>query len=321
MSARAPIKRIPLDDRITAFPIGRPNLYEFWLTAVKLFWSPSDYDPREDAYDYTHRLSDSERHLIEMVLGFFASADFLINVNIAERFKNEVDLPEASMWYNSQMFMEDIHSTVYSRMLETIVTDPRKRESLFDSVRVIPAVGSIAKFIQGTTDSRESFATRLVRMICAEGVLFFSSFAVIFWFGSRGLLHGLCAVNRLINRDETYHALFGVELYEMLDRESKLSIDRVIEIFEEAVAIGVEFVRDAVPVPLPGLNMSTLEQYVQYQADTILGHMGLSSRWGVANPYPFMQKMSLENKANFFEVQVVDYSHTIRASGARDESY
>lgn len=313
--ARAPIARIPLDDRITTFPIARQKLWEHYNTMLKLFWTSDSYHAGHvDAHQYETTLTEGERTLVDHILAFFASSDNLICANLVERFSVEVDIPEARMFYNAQIANEDIHATTYSLMIETMVKDIQKKKRLFNALRDMPSVGRIIEFIQSATASQESFAVRLLRMVAAEGILFFGSFGAIFWLDSRGLLPGFCSVNKYVARDETLHALFAVELYSMIDEGEKLTVTQVHAIFREAVQLSMGFIEAAIPVPLVGLNVGSLTQYVQHQVDVILHHMKLPLLYKVENPFLFSQKLNMANKSNFFEVTPTDYSHFAKYS-------
>jgi ribonucleotide reductase beta subunit family protein with ferritin-like domain len=320
-SHQHPIVRIPEDSRITTFPIARPRLWEMYKTTLRLFWTSEDYDGKDDVFQYNNVLSSQEKNLVDLVLAFFASADNLVNVNILDRFREEVGIVEATMFYNFQAAMEDIHATTYSKMIETMITDSTKRHMLYKAVEHMPSVRNIAKFIQSTTESSDSFATRLVRMICVEGAVFFGSFGIIYWFASKGLLPGLTSVNQYIARDETYHTLFAIELYNMLGAEFKLSQSELYAILDEALKVASDFISEAIPNPVIGLSIATLVQYVQHQIDVILHHMALPVRYKVENPFSFMKMLNMETKGNFFEYKVTSYSHVVEQTSADDDDY
>jgi len=307
----APIAYIPGDSRSTAFPIGRPALFELYDKMFNCFWSPSVIRLEDDARHYD-ALTPAEQRTIDYTLGFFANSDSLVNDNLVGRFMAEVPIFEAGLFYRLQCSDEDVHAITYSKLIDKYIANPVRRERIFAAAMRLPSVKRIADFIRATTASNASFAERLLRMICVEGVLFPQTFAEIFWFGKRGLLPGLAQSNQLISRDETLHTLFAIELYNMINEDAKLSKERVLEIFAEAIEIGNQFIRDKCPEPLfdaiaGPLNADLLLEYGKHQVNIILEKLGHAPHYDAHNPFPFMEMQMMANHGSFFERKITDY--------------
>lgn len=310
-SSIAPINYIASDSRITAFPIGRPELYELYEKMFNCLWSPSIIRLEDDVRHYD-ALTDAERQTIDYTLGFFATSDGLVNENLVGRFMGDIPIYEAGLFLRQQCSGEDVHAITYSKLIDKYIADPVRRASIFNSINTLPSVKRIADFIRATTASEAAFAERILRMICVEGVLFPQTFAEIFWFGKRGLLPGLAQSNQLISRDENLHTLFAIEIYNMLTPSAKLSRERVLEIFEEAIDIGNQFVREKCPEPLfdrvaGPLNADLLREYGEHQVNIILEKLGYATHYVATNPFPFMEMQNMANHGNFFERKITDY--------------
>jgi ribonucleoside-diphosphate reductase beta chain len=249
-------------------------------------------------------LNEGEKHFISHVLAFFAASDGIVNENLAVNFMSEVQIPEARCFYGFQIMMENIHSETYALLIDTYIRDPKQKDRLFHAIDTIPAVTKKAewalKWIENGT-----FAERLVAFAAVEGIFFSGSFCSIFWLKKRGLMPGLTFSNELISRDEGLHCEFACLLYSML--QQKLSHERVLQIIEDAVAIEKEFVTDALPVNLIGMNAKLMSQYIEFVADRWLSELGYPKRYGSENPFDFMEMISLQGKTNFFEKRVGDY--------------
>lgn len=307
MSQPFPVSTEPLlqenRQRFVLFPIKHDAVWQKYKQAEASFWTAEEVDLHEDLADW-ERLSKDEKHFISHVLAFFAASDGIVNENLAINFMNEVQIPEARCFYGFQIMMENIHSEMYSLLINTYIKDPVERDYLFHAIDTVPAVQRKAewalRWIQNGT-----FAERLVAFMSVEGIFFSGSFCSIFWLKKRGLMPGLSFSNELISRDEGLHCEFAVLLYTML--QEKLSEERVREIVMDAVEIEKSFVTDALPVSLIGMNARLMQQYIEFVADRWLQALGYSKVYNASNPFDFMELISLQNKTNFFEKRVGDY--------------
>lgn len=290
-------------DRFVLFPIKFPRLWEMYKKSEQSFWTAEEVDLHADQKDW-ERLSDDERHFIKHVLAFFAASDGIVNENLAVNFMREVQLPEARCFYGFQIMMENIHSEMYSLLIDTYIKDPQEKQYLLSAIDTVPAVGKKAdwalRFI-----ANGSFAERLVAFAAVEGIFFSGSFCSIFWLKKRGLMPGLCTSNEFISRDEGMHCDFACLLYSML--ESKLSSEQVYAIITEAVRYEHEFVTSALPVSLIGMNSKLMCQYIEFVADRLLVALGYDKVYNSSNPFDFMEMISLQGKTNFFEKRVSEY--------------
>jgi len=292
--------------RFVIFPIKHDALWAMYKKHVASFWTAEEIDLSQDQKDWV-KLNDDERHFIKMVLAFFAASDGIVMENLAERFMSEVQVQEARSFYSFQIAMENIHSEVYSLLLDTYVKDKEEKSKLLNAIETIPAVQLKAnwamKWIKSPT---ASFAERLFAFALVEGVFFSSSFCAIFWLKKRGLMHGLTFSNELISRDEGLHVDFATLLYTTMIKH-KLTQERVEEIVKEAVNIECEFCSKAIPVKLIGMNSEAMIQYVQFVTDRLLYTMGYKKIYNVTNPFDWMEMISLQGKTNFFEKRVGEY--------------
>ncbi len=290
--------------RFVLFPIQHAKEWKFYKKAVASFWTSDEIDLRPDLNDW-HRLTDNERWFISHVLAFFAASDGIVNENLAGRFMTEVQWPEARCFYGFQIAIENIHSETYSLLIDTYITDAAEKTRLFNAIETVPCVQKKAAWAQRWISSERSFAERLVAFACVEGIFFSGSFCSIFWLKKRGLMPGLTFSNELISRDEGLHCDFACLLYSQL--EEKLTQARVAEIFRDAVAYEQEFVRDALPVNLIGINAEWMSQYIEFCADRLLYQLGHEKLYGTKNPFDWMELISLQGKTNFFEKRVAEY--------------
>jgi len=252
-------------------------------------------------------MSENEQHFVKHVLAFFAASDGIVNENLAMNFANEVQIPEARCFYGFQIAIENIHSEVYSLLIDTYVRDPTEKKFLFNAIETIPCVRKKANWALRWTDNEHaSFAERIVAFSAVEGIFFSGSFCAIFWLKKRGLMPGLTFSNELISRDEGLHCDFACLMYQML--ENKLPESRVHDIIRDAVDSEKEFVVSALPVELIGMNSKTMTQYIEFVADRLLGALGVSKLYGTSNPFEWMDLISMEGKTNFFEKRVGEYS-------------
>jgi len=293
--------------RFVLFPIQYHEIWQMYKKAEASFWTAEEVDLSKDLHDWNNRLSDNERHFISHVLAFFAASDGIVNENLVERFSNEVQAAEARCFYGFQIMMENIHSETYSLLIDTYIKDPAQREYLFDAVETVPCVKKKADWaLTWITDQRASFAERLVAFAAVEGIFFSGSFASIFWLKKRGLMPGLTFSNELISRDEGMHTDFACLLFSHLKRRPHP--DTVNKIITEAVTIEQEFLTDALPVALIGMNAELMCQYIEFVADRLLVALGCPKHYNSTNPFDFMDMISLQGKTNFFEKRVSDYS-------------
>merc|ERR1712154_590860 len=250
--------------------------------------------------------SDNEKYFIKNVLAFFAASDGIVNENLVEHFMSEVQIPEARCFYGFQIAIENIHSEMYSLLIDTYIKDGKEKENLFNAIETIPAVQKKAKWaLRWINAGNASYAERVVAFAAVEGIFFSGSFAAIFWLKKRGLMPGLTFSNELISRDEGLHTDFACLMYSHL--KNKLTEERVLKIVCEAVEIETEFLTDALPVSLIGMNCGLMTRYIQFVADRLLKELGCPKRWNVENPFDFMDNISLEGKTNFFEKRVGEY--------------
>lgn len=291
--------------KYSAFPIKYPDLFQMYKKAVATFWTVEEVPLSQDIVDWREKLNDDERNFIKHILGFFAGSDGMVMENLNNNFAEEVTDPSARLFYAFQGFNESVHSEMYALLLDSLVEDEDERNKLFDSIETIPAVGKKASWAQKYLGRDRSFAERLVAWVCVEGLLFSGSFCAIFWLRNRGLMPGLGLSNEFISRDEGLHQQFGELLYSKL--ENKLSLEKIKEIIFEAVTNEKEFICDAIPCRMVGMNADLMSQYIEFVADRIFVALGHPKQFNSENPFDFMQLISLEGKTNFFEKRVSEY--------------
>ncbi|KAK4388521.1 Ribonucleoside-diphosphate reductase small chain A [Sesamum angolense] len=281
------------------------------------FWTAEEADLSQDVQHW-EMLSRSKKHFISHVLAFFAASDGIVLENLAARFLNDVQIPEVRAFYGFQTAMENIHSEMYSLLLETYIKDSKEKHTLFNAVENISCVAQKAKWALNWIRSSSSFAERLVAFACVEGIFFFGSFCAIFWLKKRGLMPGLTFSNELISRDEGLHCDFACLLYSLLRKQ--LHWQRVHIIVQEAVEIETEFVCDALPCALIGMNSTLMSQYIKFIADRLLVALGYEKKYNVENPFDWMEFISLQGKTNFFERRVGNYQKASVMSSLQDGS-
>lgn len=293
--------------RFVLFPIQYQEIWQMYKRAEASFWTAEEIDLSHDISDWNYRLNDNERYFISRVLAFFAASDGIVNENLVERFSNEVQVAEARCFYGFQIMMENIHAEAYSLLLDTYIKDVTERQFLFDAMDTIPCIKRKADWaLRWISDKRVTFAERLVAFAAVEGVFFSGSFAAIFWIKKRGLMPGLTYSNELISRDEGLHTDFATLLFSHLKRRPHPNVVR--KIIEEAVSIEKEFLADALPVGLIGMNARLMCQYIEFVADRLYVSLGNEKIYKSSNPFDFMDMVSLQGKTNFFEKRVSDYS-------------
>ncbi|EKM80389.1 hypothetical protein AGABI1DRAFT_113579 [Agaricus bisporus var. burnettii JB137-S8] len=292
--------------RFVLFPIQYPEIWQMYKKAEASFWTAEEMDLSKDLHDWTNRMNDNERHFISHVLAFFAASDGIVNENLIERFSNEVQAAEARCFYGFQIMMENIHSETYSLLIDTYIKDPVQRDYLFDAIETIPCIKRKAEWaLKWISDKRSTFAERLIAFAAVEGIFFSGSFASIFWMKKRGLMPGLTFSNELISRDEGMHTDFACLLFSHLKRRPHPEVVKAI--ITEAVVIEQEFLTDALPVKLIGMNAELMCQYIEFVADRLLVALGNEKLYNKTNPFDFMDMISLQGKTNFFEKRVSDY--------------
>jgi len=300
----------------TLFPIkpSEQHLYRMYKQSVAVFWTPDEIDFSKDIADWK-KLSEPEKHFIGRVLAFFAGSDGIVMENLVTRFQGEVDSQVVKLFYSFQNAMEGIHSETYSLLIDTYVKDEEEKSKLFNAITTIPCIEKKAEWALNWMGSDKSFATRLVAFACVEGIFFSGAFCSIFWLKKRALLPGLTFSNELISRDEGLHTQFAVALFHTL--KTKIFEDTIHEIIKQAVELEKEFICDALPCSLIGMNAKMMSQYIEFVADRLAVQLGTPKIFGAQNPFDFMDLISLEGKTNFFEKKVSDYSRTIVTT--RDE--
>ncbi len=290
-------------NRFVLFPIQNDEVWQYYKKSQASFWTAEEIDLSQDQKDWNN-LNDNERHFIKHVLAFFAASDGIVNENLAVNFMQEVQMPEARCFYGFQIMMENIHSETYSLLIDTYIKDPKEKDYLFNALETVPAVQKKGEWALKWINS-ENFAERLIAFAAVEGIFFSGSFCSIFWLKKRGLMPGLTFSNELISRDEGLHCDFACLLYSYL--QNKLSEERVQGIIADAVRIEQEFVTDALPVSLIGMNAKTMAQYIEFVADRLLVSLGCGKLYNATNPFDFMEMISVQGKTNFFEKRVAEY--------------
>jgi ribonucleotide reductase beta subunit family protein with ferritin-like domain len=294
------------DSKYTILPVKHHDIYDMYKKAVSSFWVEEEIDLAKDLNDWNYKLNDDERYFISMILAFFAGSDGLINENLGQRFYNEIQNSEARLFYGFQIAMEGIHQEVYAKIIDTYIRDKKQKEELFNAMSVFPCIKKKADWCKKHINSTESFATRLVAFACVEGIAFSGAFCSIFWCKKRGLLQGLSFSNELISRDEALHTEFAVLLYSKL--QNKLPFKKIKEIIMEMVEIECEFICEALPCRLLGMNSSSMSEYIKFVADRLSVQLGYDKIYDAKNPYEWMLLISLQSKTNFFENKVSEYA-------------
>jgi ribonucleoside-diphosphate reductase subunit M2 len=294
------------ENRYVMFPIKDESIWKMYKKQVDSFWRAEEIDLTKDLLSWK-TLTDEEQYFIKMIIAFFAASDGIVSENLALRFMGDVQLSEARAFYGFQIAMENIHSETYSLLIETYINDREEKHKLFNAVQNFPCIRKKADWaIKWIQDKRSSFATRLVAFACVEGIFFSGSFCSIFWLKKRGLMPGLSFSNELISRDEALHCEFAVLLYSKIIK--KLKKEKIYEIITEAVTIEKEFICEALPCRLIGMNSELMSQYIEFVADRLLLQLGYDKHYNTNNPFPWMELISLNGKTNFFEKKVGDYA-------------
>tara|TARA_Y100000389_G_C17470094_1_gene529601 strand:+ start:6366 stop:7325 length:960 start_codon:yes stop_codon:yes gene_type:complete len=295
----------PDSARYVMFPIKDTRIWDMYKKHVACFWRPEEIDLSKDRPDW-EKLSYDEQRFIKTILAFFASSDGIVIENLACRFMADVQLAEARAFYGFQIAMENIHSETYSLLIDSYISDAVEKHTLFNSLEEVPCVRAKATWARKWIDDSSDFSTRLVAFACVEGIFFSGAFCSIFWLKKRGLLPGLTFSNELISRDEALHTEFAVLLFSRL--QHKISVEEIVSIIIEAVRIEKEFICDALPCKLIGMNAESMKEYIEFVADRLSCQLGCGKIYKTANPFSFMEMISLEGKTNFFEKRVGEYA-------------
>jgi ribonucleotide reductase beta subunit family protein with ferritin-like domain len=295
----------PENNRYSVLPVVYEDLYQMYKKAVSSFWVTEEIDLSKDLVDWNH-LNPDTKFFISMILAFFNQMDGLINENLAVRFMGEVQNTEARLFYGFQIAIEGIHQETYSNLIDTYIKDEGEKHKLFNAINHFPCVQRKADWVRKYIQSSNSFAERLVAFVCVEGIHFSGAFCAIYWLKTKGIMKGLSFSNELISRDEALHTEFGIALYKHL--KNKLKEEEIHQIIKEAVEIETEFITEALPVRLIGMNSVLMTQYIQFIADRVCLQLGCKRIYQSLNPFQFMETISMERKSNFFEVSVSEYA-------------
>ena len=295
----------PNEGRFVLFPIQHNDIWSFYKKAEASFWTAEEIDLSADIIDWETKLNENEKHFIKHILAFFAASDGIVNENLAENFLSEVQYTEAKFFYGFQLAIENIHSETYSLLIDTYIKDTEEKKHLFNAIDTLSCVRKKADWALRWID-KGTFAQRLIAFAAVEGIFFSGAFCSIFWLKKRGLMPGLGFSNELISRDEGLHCDFACLLYK--DHVvNKLSKEDVNEIILDAVQIEKEFILDALPVKLIGMNSELMSQYIEFVADRLLVELGNEKIFNSTNPFDFMDMLSIQGKTNFFEKRVAEY--------------
>lgn len=305
-------------NRFVLFPIQHNDIWQMYKQEEASFWTAEEIDLSQDLTDWA-KLNDGERHFVSHVLAFFAASDGIVNENLAQSFLEKVQYAEAKCFYGFQIMMENIHSETYSLLIDTYVKNPQEKDKLFNALETVPCVAKKANWALRWIDNG-SFVERLLAFACVEGIFFSGSFCSIFWLKKRGLMPGLSFSNELISRDEGLHRDFACMIYTKYI-VNKLPDEQVYEMVRDAVKIEQEFVTDAIPVDLIGMNAKLMSQYIEFVADHLLVSLGLKKVYNVTNPFDFMEMISLQGKTNFFEKRVAEYQKTGVMGNNREQQH
>lgn len=308
--------------KYVVYPVRRPDLWAMYKNAVQSFWTVEEVNMVDDILHWRDKLNDNERHFVEHVLAFFAASDGIVNENLAERFMGEVEYTEARQFYGFQIAIEGIHGEMYSLLIDTLVQDPKRKDELFNAIERLPTVSKKAQWAQRwIADQDADLPMRLIAFAAVEGVFFSGSFCAIYWLKERGLMPGLGFSNELISRDEALHTQFAVTLF-----RDHLTVhggpyarpaqDTVHALMHEAVALEEEFITKAIPCDLIGMSAANMREYIRFVSDRLLVQLGYAKLFDAKNPFPFMNRICLENKTNFFEKRVGEYALFQGQSGA-----
>jgi ribonucleoside-diphosphate reductase beta chain len=292
-------------NRFVIFPIQHHDIWQWYKKQEASFWTAEEVDLHQDVFDWENRLNKDEQYFVKHILAFFAASDGIVNENLAENFVNEVQYSEAKFFYGFQIMMENIHSEMYSLLIDTLIKDDEEKDRLFNALENFPAIQRKAEWALKWIES-PSFAERLIAFAAVEGIFFSGAFCSIFWLKKRGLMPGLATSNEFISRDEGMHRDFAVHLHNE-HLINKVPEERIKQILIDALDIEREFITESLPVDLIGMNSKLMTQYLEFVTDHLLDSLGCSKEYKVENPFDFMDMISLEGKTNFFEKRVSEY--------------
>ena len=294
--------------RYVLYPIEHTSVWEYYKKAVASFWTTEEVDLTKDK-DHWVKLTKDEQEFIKHTLAFFAASDGIVNENLALRFMNEIDIAEVKCFYGFQIAMENIHSETYSLLIDTYIDDPVEKDRLLNAIETIPIIQKKANWcFKWINDVDSEFIYRLVAFACVEGIFFSSSFCSIYWLKKKGLMPGLTFSNELISRDESLHTEFAILLFHHFKNENNFDNNKIIQMVTEAVELEKEFATYSLEKNLIGMNSGLMGQYIEYVGDRLLIQLGFDKKWNVANPFDFMELISISSKTNFFESRVSQYS-------------
>ena len=294
--------------RYVLYPIEHTSVWEYYKKAVASFWTAEEIDLTKDK-DHWVKLTKDEQEFIKHTLAFFAASDGIVNENLALRFMNEIDIAEVKCFYGFQIAMENIHSETYSLLIDTYIDDPVEKDRLLNAIETIPIIQKKANWcFKWINDIDSEFIYRLVAFACVEGIFFSSSFCSIYWLKKKGLMPGLTFINELISRDESLHTEFAILLFHHFKNENNFDNNKIIQMVTEAVELEKEFATYSLEKNLIGMNSGLMGQYIEYVGDRLLIQLGFDKKWNVANPFDFMELISISSKTNFFESRVSQYS-------------
>ena len=308
----------PENNRLTVYPIKNNLIWESYKKQQAAFWTAEEIDLSKDHVDFL-KLNDNEQYFIKMILAFFSSSDTIVNINLSERFLNEIQIREGIIAYTWQMAMESIHSEMYSLQIDNIIKDTKEKDKLFNAVNEFPCIAEKANWAYKWIESTESFDHRLIAFAIVEGVFFSGSFCSIFWLKKRNLMPGLCSSNELIARDEGMHTNFAILLYSMIN--NKIDEYEIHEIFKEAVEIECKFICESLPCSLIGMNSELMIEYIKYVADRLLIELRYNKIYNSINPFDFMESISVEGKTNFFEMRPTQYQKSSVLNKSRNNMF
>ena len=293
-------------DRFVLFPIEHSDIWEMYKQEQACFWTAEEIDLAEDLDHWENKLNDDERHFLKHILAFFAASDGIINENLVMNFSNEVQWPEARAFYGFQIMMENVHAETYSLLIDTYIKDTKEKNHLFKALETVPSVATKGNWaMRWLSRKRGNFAERLVAFAAIEGIFFSGSFCALFWLKKRGIMPGMTFSNELISRDEGLHCDFACLLHNKLVRGA--GENKIRQIISEAVTIEKEFIVDALPVSLIGMNCELMATYIEFVADRLLIAFGCAKMYDAENPFPWMEMISMQGKTNFFEKRVGEY--------------
>ena len=307
------------DQRFVLFPLKYHDMWNMYKKHMASFWTAEEIDLEQDLRDWEEKLNKNEKHFIKYVLAFFAASDGIVLENLAQKFCTEITVPEARCFYGFQIAMENIHSETYSLLIDTYIKDSSEKNFLFNAIDNIPVVNKKAKWALNWINSTHSFAERVVAFAAVEGIFFSGSFCSIFWLKKRSLMPGLTFSNELISRDEGLHCDFACLIYNHL--VNKLSQEKIHAIIGNAVEIEKEFVTEALPVELIGMNSKLMTQYIEFVADRLIYALGYQKLYNATNPFEWMDMINLQGKTNFFEKRVGDYQKAGVMSSKEDKEF